>query len=152
MSLSTVPAVLAALVTLAREVLPEKVDLFDGQPDRDISDEAVIIGFTGNPLEAAVEDTRSVEEITRARDRERYEITCLATSWIAEDATISEVRLRAFSFVDLIAARIAQDHTMGGACGKSRISVVALAQMNSNSGPVATIMFTVAVDAFTGRP
>lgn len=151
MSLSTVPLVLTALVALARDVLPNTVDLFDGQPDRDVADETVVIGFTGDPLAAAVEDTRSVEEITRERDRERYEITCLATSWLGEGYSVEEVRARVFSFVDGISSRIAQDHTMGGVCGKSRVSTVAVAQAQTNTGPVVTVMFTVFVDAFTRR-
>jgi hypothetical protein len=151
MALSTVPAVLEALVSTAAAALPG-VAVFDGQPDRDIPDECVVIGFTGNGLEAAVEDTRTVEEITRARDRERYEVFNLATSWLGEETDMVAVRLRAFALVDAIAARIAADHTLGGACGKCRVSVVGLSQMQTGQGAVATILFTVAVDAFTGRP
>lgn len=151
MSLSTVPLVLTALVALTRDVLPDTVDLFDGQPDRDVADETVVIGFTGNAMDAAVEDTRSVEEITRDRDRERYEITCLATSWLGEDYAMEEVRARVFTFVDGISSRIAADHTMGGVCGKSRVSTTAVAQAQTDTGPVVTVMFTIFVDAFTRR-
>lgn len=151
MSLSTVPLVLAKLVALSRAVLPEAVDVFDGQPDRDVPDECVVIGFTGNPLEAAVEDTRSVEEISRERDRERYAITCLATSWLGEDYPMEEVRDHAFALVDLIAAKVAEDHTLGGLVMRTRVSSVALAQMQSDTGAVATIMFEVSIDAFTRR-
>lgn len=152
MSLSTVPATLTALVAVARAVLPETVYVYDGQPDEDVPDECVVIGFTGDPLAAAVEDTRSVEEITRAVDRERYEITSLATSWLGEDASMEEVRARAYGFIDLIAARVAQDHTLGGVVGKSRVGTTALAQMQTSTGAVATVMWTLSVDAFTGRP
>ncbi|MEV0237563.1 hypothetical protein [Nonomuraea sp. NPDC050786] len=151
MAYSTIPAVLAALVSTARGVLPESVSVYDGQPDRDPSDECVVIGFTGNPLEAAVEDTRTVEEITRERDRERYEVTNLASSWLGQETDLQAVRLRAFSFVDAVAAALAQDQTLGGVCMRARVSVVGLAQMQTNRGAEATIMFTVAVDAFTGR-
>ncbi len=152
MALSTVPAVLTALVTSARAALPPEVVVFDGQPDRDAPDECVVIGFTGNALEAAVEDTRSVEEITRARDRERYQVTNLATSWLGEDQDMEAVRVRAFGFVDRIAAALAADPTLGGACMQARVSVTGLAQMQTAQGAVATVMFTVSVDAFTGRP
>lgn len=152
MSISTVPAALAALVAIARDVLEESVGVFDGQPDRDVPDECVVVGFTGDPLAAAVEDTRSVEEITRAVDRERYEITSLSTSWLGEDASMEEVRGRAYGFIDLIAARVAQDHTMGGVVGKSRVGTTALAQMQTETGAVATVMWTLSVDAFTGSP
>lgn len=152
MSLSTVPATLTAFVALARSVLPEDVDVFDGQPDRDPADEAVVIGFTGDPQAAAVEDTRSVEEITRAVDRERYEITNLSTSWLGEDATMEEVRARAYEFIDLIAAAVAADHTLGGVVGKSRVSTTAMAQMQTTTGPSVVVMWTLTVDAFTGRP
>lgn len=152
MTYSTVPGVLAALVVKARDMLPEGVTVYDGQPDSDPSDECVVIGFTGNPLEAAVEDTRSVEEMTRERDRERYEVTNLATSWLGEETDMEAVRLRAFSFVDVLAAALAADQTLGGACMLARIAVVGLAQMQTTRGAVATIQFTVSVDAFTGRP
>lgn len=138
-------------MALAIAVMPEAVDVFDGQPDRDISNEAMVIGFTGNALEAAVEDTRSVEEIGRERDRERYEITCLATSWMGSDQNMDEVRNRVYELVGFLASGIAADHTLGGACMRSRLSTVALAQMQSQDGAVATVMFTISVDAFTRR-
>lgn len=160
MAISTVPAVLAALVSITRTAMEEievpaghaPVTVFDGHPDRDPPDDCVIIGFTGDPREAAVEDTRSVEEITRERDRERYEITNLATSWLGQDQNLQEVRERAFSFVDAVARELARDQTLGGMCMRARISVAALAQMQTNEGATATIMWTVAVDAFSGRP
>jgi hypothetical protein len=151
MAISTVPAVLNALVAATSAALPN-LTVFDGQPDRDIPDECVVIGFTGNGAEAAVEDTRTVEEITRDRDRERYEITNLATSWLGEETDMAAVRDRAFGFVDAVARSLAADQTLGGVCMRARVSVVGLAQMQTGSGAVATVMFTVAVDAFSGRP
>lgn len=153
MAYSTVPAVMNALVTLTRaEITDEKVEVIYGQPDHDIEDKAVIFGFTGVPNEAAVEDTRTVEQITRERDRERYDITGLATSWMGQETDIQAVVEDAFLLLDKIAKVIATDHTLGGACGKSRISFSAVAPVQSGTGAVATIQFVIAVDAFTGRP
>lgn len=151
MAVSTIPAVLAALVAATRAALPE-LTVFDGQPDRDVPDECVVIAFTGDGREAAVEDTRSVEEMTRERDRERYEITNLATSWLGSEQDMAAVRLRAFSFVDAVARSLAADQTLGGACMRARVSVAGLSQMQTENGAVATVMWTVAVDAFSGRP
>jgi hypothetical protein len=64
---------------------------------------------------------------------------------------MEETRNRVYELIGLIAARIAQDHTLGGACGKSRLATAALAQAQTDSGPVATVMFTIFVDAFTRR-
>ena len=67
MSTSTVPAVLDALVALARAVLtPERVQVLDGGPHRDTEPDVVAIGFTGDPGEACVTDTRTRERTARA--------------------------------------------------------------------------------------
>lgn len=152
MALSTVPAVLAALVDLVSDEADSETEVLYGQPDHEVEGDVIVIAFTGVPNEAAVEDTRSVEEITRERDRERYEITCLASSWPGSDTDLKAVTERAFDLLDLVGTVCAKDQTLGRTCMRARVGFAALAPTQTQDGAVATIQFRVSVDAFTGRP
>ncbi|WP_433225603.1 hypothetical protein [Actinomadura formosensis] len=148
MSVSTVPAVLDALVARARAALPE-VQVLDGGPHRDTDPDVVAIGFTGDPGEAAVEDTRTREQLATSPDRERYEITSLASSWRGEEHDAKAVRDRVYEMLDALAAELERDQRLGGLVNRARLSSGAFAQEQTNKGAVATVRFVVSVDAFT---
>lgn len=150
MSTSTVPAVLDALVALARAVLtPERVQVLDGGPHRDTEPDVVAIGFTGDPGEACVTDTRTREQLASAPDREQYEVTSLASAWKGHETDAKAVRDRAYEIVNLLAAELERDQRLGGLVNRARLSTGEFAQEQTTKGAVATVRFVITVDAFT---
>lgn len=151
-TVSTIPACLDALVAAARRAIPDPdVQVTDGQPVEDISDDIVCIGFTGDPNDTAVQSTRTQQQGSPAPDRESYDITCLACSWQGQDHDVKPVRDRVYEFVNLLAAELATDPTLGRTVGRSRISMDSFAQGQTDRGAVAMVRFTVHVEAFTRR-
>lgn len=151
MSLSTVPHVLSSLVDLVSAAADDDTEVLYGQPDHEVEGDVIVIAFTGVANEAAVEDTRSVEELTRERDRERYEVTCMLSSWMGSDTDLKAVTERAFELLDLVGSVVAADQTLGQTCMRARVGFNALAPTQTQDGAVATIQFRVSVDAFTRR-
>lgn len=150
MATSTVPAVLDAILALLR-ASPDLsgVQVVDGQPLRTDPD-VVCIGFTGNAGESSVESTRTVEQLKRQPDREQYEITSLASSWSGATDPVA-VRNRAYELLDVVAAELAKDPRLGGLVTEVRLSSDRFAQEQTSKGAVATVMFTITVNAFTRR-
>lgn len=160
-TVSTIPACLKALTAAAERAIPPAqregrtvpLAVVLGQPDRGQtgSDDIVCIAFTGEPGEAAVTSNREQEQGHTAPDRESYDVQCLSSSWRGQDdATAQEVLDRAYEMVNALAAELAADATLGGAVGRTWISTDALAQAQTERGAVATVRFTVHVEAFTG--
>lgn len=147
-TVSTVPACLSALVAAARRALPG-VQVVDGQPSDDIDDDLLMVGFTGEPGEAAVTSTRAQQQGTPAPDRESYDVTCLAASWHGHHDDPVGVRVRAYELVNALAAELAADTTLGGTVGRSRISTDSFAQAQTERGATAVVRFVVHVEAFT---
>lgn len=144
--ISTIPEVIDALVALGREQLPD-VQVVDGQPVTSALD-IVCIGFTGEPGEPAVESIRGHEQLATEPDLESYAITCLASS-LRGDTDAKAARDRAYEMVNTIASAIADDQTLGGVAGYTRLSIESLTQQQVTNGAEATVRFVVAVDAFT---
>jgi hypothetical protein len=149
---STVPAFLDALMARLRDALPG-VQVIDSHPGdrRDIADEVIIVGFTGTPGEAAVLDTRTIEQVTRDPDRESYDVTSIASvsTGDADDDAVKRVRERTYQLVDAVAELLAADQTLGGAVMAARVSADELAQAITDGGAYAAVRFTVHVDAYT---
>ncbi|MGW0805268.1 hypothetical protein [Nonomuraea sp. NPDC002799] len=149
-TVSTVPACLEALVAAATRALPG-VQVVDGQPNRDLDDNLVMIAFTGEPGEQAVTSNRAQQQASTAPDRESYDVTCLAAAWGGHEDDPVPVRNTAYGFVNAIATELAADTTLGGVVGRSRISTDAFAQAQTERGAAAVVRFVVHVEAFTGR-
>ncbi|MFD0902335.1 hypothetical protein [Actinomadura sediminis] len=148
MAASTVPAALDALVGGLRTTLPD-VQVVDGPP-LTTNPDVICVGFSGVPGEPAVESTRTREQLAREPDRESYDIACLASSW--SGATDPKpVRDRAYELLDAVAARLGADPTLGGAVMSTRVSAESLIPEQTDQGAVATVTFTVHVDAFARR-
>jgi hypothetical protein len=144
---STVPACLDALVQAARDELPG-VQVIDGQPVEELAPDVVMIGFTGQPSEAAITSTLTREVYARSPDREQYDIACLASSWRG-DTDPKAVRDRAFELVDAVTGALADDQTLGGAVLRARLSAESVIPEQTTDGAVCTVGFTVHVDAFS---
>lgn len=155
-TVSRVPEAIDALIALVRTALAsagvdgQPVQVLDGPPVTTTEDDVVAVAFTGNPGEAAVESTRTREQLTTDPDRESFEITCLASSWRGSDE-MKPVRDRVYEFIDLINAELMRDPTMGGAVARSNLRSDSLALEQTDKGPVATVLFVVGCDAFTRR-
>jgi len=146
-AVSTVPAVLDAIVAAVRAALPG-VEVWDGQPVKQTEDDVICIAFTGEPDEAAVNSTISLEQMARDPARESYNITCLTSSWKGE-ADPKAVRDRAYELVDGVATALATDQTLAGLVMRAMLSTQAFAQAQTDRGAVATVQFVIHVDAYT---
>lgn len=144
---STIPACLDALVQAARSALAG-VQVIDGQPAETLEPDVLMIGFTGQPSEAAVTSTLTREVYARSPDREQYDIACLASSWRG-DTDPKVVRDRAFELVDAVTGVLADDQTLGGVVLRARLSAGSVIPEQTTDGATCTIGFTVHVDAFT---
>lgn len=145
-SVSTIPAVLDALVAAARRVLPG-VQVVDGQPLA-AEQEIVCVGFTGEPGETSVENIRTREQVTLDPDRESYEITCLAAV-LRGETDAAAVRARVYEMVSALASELATDPTLGGVCGRTQLTTEDLAQEQTKQGAQAIVRFVISVDAWT---
>ncbi|GAA3077840.1 hypothetical protein [Streptosporangium carneum] len=145
-TVSTVPAVLEALVAAARRVLPG-VQVVDGQPLA-ADQEIICVGFTGEPGETSVENVRTREQVTLDPDRESYEITCLVAV-LRGEADAAAVRARVYEMVSILAGELATDPTLGGVCGRTQLTTEDLAQEQTTKGAQAVVRFVITVDAWT---
>lgn len=149
---STTPRVLKELIDRSRRVLPD-VQICDGQPvpPEDAAPDLICIGFTGQVGEPAVSTSQSRDQKTTSPERESYDITCLSSSWAGEQSDPEIVRNRCYELVNYLALEVAKDQTLGGKCGKARITTGDFAQEQTTKGAVATLRFVVHIDAFTSR-
>lgn len=144
--MSTVPAVLDALVAAAHFALSgTDVLVVDGQPLQ-LQEDMLVIGFAGNNDEPAVEATLTREQLAVRPDRESYDVVCLASSWRG-DPDPKVVRDRAYELLGLFAAQLAGDPLLGGLVMSCRVASELLVQAHTSKGPVATVRFVVHVDA-----
>jgi hypothetical protein len=143
---STVPAAIDALVALWRGAL-DGVQVADGEPI-EIENDLLVVGFIDVPGEAAVTSTRTREQLAAEPDRESYDITCLASSFSGV-TDFKTVRDTAYGLVNTAAAALAGDDTLDGLVMQSRITADDLIQEQTEKGAVATVRFTVHVDAYT---
>jgi hypothetical protein len=148
---STVPAVLDALVQRWTLAVPDAL-VVDCQPPRDFdSADLILVGFTGTPGAASVTNTISIEQMAVTPDREQYDITCMVSAWKGVEDDVKAVRDRAYEMVDLIAAALADDQTLGGLVMLMHLTTSTLAQYFTDDGVSADVQVVVSVDAFTRR-
>jgi hypothetical protein len=146
-TVSTVPAVLDAIVAAVRQALPG-VEVVDGQPVKQTEDDVICVGFTGQPGEAAVENTLTREQMATDPDRESYNITCVASSWAGEQPDPVVVRNRAYELVDGVVGALASDTALREIVMRAMLSTQAFAQEQTTAGAVATVQFVIHVDAY----
>jgi hypothetical protein len=151
--MSTIPAVLDALVAAVRAVMPD-VQVCDGQPAEDLADEVVVVGWQMERAAVSVDWHR--QDAGGMVDREIYDVAGLI-SVVTGDTTTKPVRDRAFELWDLLAAELRRDPTLGVAgVMRARPFVAAFDQVQTSGddvsagGASATISWVVLVDAFDG--
>ncbi|GGV34200.1 hypothetical protein GCM10010182_67600 [Actinomadura cremea] len=144
--ISTVPAVLDALVARWTEALPE-VQVADGQPVVTEND-LIAVGLHDVPGEPAVNSTRTIEQLAAQPDRESYDVSCIASSFTGA-VEFKPIRDRVYELVNAAAGALAADQTLGGLVMVARLTSDDLIQEQTEQGAVATVRFTVHVEAFT---
>lgn len=156
MDVSTIPAVLDKLVVVHRlavagMTLPDRlpVQVLDGGPHKDTDPEVMAVGFTGIAGETAVESTLTIEQMTAEPSRERYDVTCLASSWLGEQKDPKLVRDRLYALLNAVAAEIARDQTLGGLLMRAHISSQLFAPQQTGKGAVANVRYVVHCDGYT---
>jgi len=159
---STVPAALAGLAA-AFSAAPglEGVLILDGpEVTASTASEAVTVGFTGQRMshtgaypEAAAVDSEgdtALAGLSLSGQEETYTVHNMVA--VRDGGTdIVAVRVRAYELLAACGAALAADKTLGGAVAMARITTSSLTQDQTQRGALATVMFDVAVSAFTGR-
>lgn len=150
--MSTIPAALDALVAAASQAWPD-VQVLDGGPTTEVSDDVIAIGYSGSPSEADVRSTLTREQLDMQPDLESYDVSCMASAWRGDarrdgrpDA--QTVRRRAFELLAGIRAELARDSRLGGAVMMARMSTLDMVADQTQAGPVCTVRFAVHIDAF----
>lgn len=147
-TVSTIPACLDALITLARAACPD-ADVFDGDPPvvGDVADDVVAIGWTGQPDEVAIEASGQAARFS-GPDAETYDVQCVIECWAGAETDAKTVRDNAFAMLDAIGGQVKADSRLGGAVALAQISVARVTQGQTEQGAVCQVQFTVHVEAF----
>jgi hypothetical protein len=129
----------------------DAVRVFDGGPVREseVPADVIAIGFSAED-DTVVTDTRTAEQMASSPDTERYDVTCVASSWKGQKTDAKAVRDRAYELVDLLAAELANDPTLGRTVLRARVSSTSMGQAQTNLGATCSVTFTVSVMAVTG--
>jgi hypothetical protein len=147
-TVSTIPAVLDALVAIARTALPDG-QVFDGPPTAEMQGDLVMIGFAYPPGTPAITEARARQQYAPSPDSESYDIANLFCAWPGGDNDLKVARDRAFAMVDAFAAGLASDPQLGGLVKRVRISTNTYVPEQTTSGASVTVPVTVHIDANT---
>ena len=140
MSASTIPAAVDALLRTIRAAT--NVQVFDGQPTRDIEADVIVVGWS--PSRPAVDGDHEAEVVG---ERETYEIACLASSFTGS-ADAKPVRDRAFELYTIVHDAIRANKRLDGTVIWARTTVLGMDQAQTDKGATATVEFVVRVNAF----
>lgn len=144
---STVPAAIAALVTLCQTAVTD-ADVYDGPPTGGDYLDWVGVGYDPSGGDAVTVSTDWASLGTQ-RHEENYDITCTLGS-ASGDAVMTTRRARAYALLDAVAAGIAADYTLGGSVRIAHVTGHSLLQDLDEQGLTAGIRFTVNVAARIG--
>ncbi|MEV4180185.1 hypothetical protein AB0J28_01900 [Streptosporangium canum] len=151
--MSTIPAVLDALVAAAERAWPD-VQVLDGGPTTELRDDVIAIGYSGSAAESDVRSTLTGEQLDLQPDLERYDVMCMTSAWRGDaqrdgkpDARTT--RRRAFELLAGLRRELAHDPRLGGLVMMARLSTLDLVADQTSAGPVCTVRFVVHIDAFT---
>lgn len=143
---STVPAVISALVTSVTNALPD-VQVIDGEPLNNLKPDFVAIGW--DDQSPAIVMDRMIPGLPKRRGREEsYEIACHAVSWRGGANAAQTVLARCFEMYNDIQAALLADHTLGGAATQAEVSAAAYTPAQTDKGPIGSLRFSIHVDAW----
>lgn len=152
--LTTVPAVLAALVKLGEDTLltPEKVTVYDGPPDVDnLPAEFLCIGFTRDEDEASVDG--STTDDGNHISSESYAVHCMLSVNTGDmgPRAVGDRRTRCAALLGLFATALRNDPSLGQvltAGARATLSDFSWIYGPSTDGTYAEVEFDVNVAAF----
>lgn len=149
---STVPDALDALVAAFRGA-PGLADVavFDGPVVTGSGQqEAVTVGIGDQEDPTAIEGQNDREGLAATPDREQYGIRCavIVRKGVGD---ISAARRRAYQLLGEIGGLLAADPRLGGTVMRAQLGASNLAQEQDGKGALASLTFTVEVDAYTRR-
>lgn len=149
---STAPAAIAGLVaTLGGSAVLDGVAVFDGPVvNGSTAVEVITVGYTGGEDEDSADATEAIAGLSVQQSRERYVVRC-AASVRNGSADMAAARNRAYDLLGYVGEALAGDKTLSGAVMKAMLGAHTLRQAQDSRGALATVVFEVAVDAFTRR-
>lgn len=144
MPVSTVPAAISALLTLAQAAITN-ADVFAGPPNTANYQDWVGIAYDPTGGEIVRTDT-AWAALGAQRYEESYEITCTIG---AESGDLDPVgqRARAYELLDSLGAALTADYALGGAVRTAHISGHSLISEVDDNGWSEVLRFTVSVQA-----
>ncbi|MFD9949822.1 hypothetical protein ACFWYW_55865 [Nonomuraea sp. NPDC059023] len=150
--MSTIPAVLDALVAAAERALPD-VQVLDGGPTVEVCDDVIAIGYSGS-TEPDVRSILTREQLDMQPDLERYDVMCMASAWRGDAHNDGRpdsktVRDRVFQLLAGLRDELARDPQLGGVVMMARMSTMDVMFHQTKAGPVCEARFQVHVDAFS---
>jgi hypothetical protein len=151
-TLTTVPAVLVALVALGEATLPSGFTVYDGPPDVDnLPGEFLCVGWSRDEDEAGVDGGTADEGNGTAS--ETYAVHCLISvaTGDVETGAVARRRARVTELFTAFAAALRADATLAGvltAGGSATLGTWAWVYGPSTDGTFAEIEFDVNVAAY----
>lgn len=142
--MSSVPAALTALVTLATTALPG-VSVWDGPPLEEAAD-LLMVGYSGEDDAPAVTVTADPADLGGASCWEDYDVAC-ELSCATGDQALTATRARLFGFFAALKSALAVDQKLGGVVARAYVSQWSLVQALTATGTVVGVRFTVHVQA-----
>lgn len=148
---STVPAAIDGLVAAFGALELDGATIIDGpRVGGGTLNGVIIVGWTGDESPESTSGTSMLASYSTQRQREQYTITCAASVLRGGKNKMSAARTRAFELYGAAAGALAADKTLGGVVMSARSGELNLVQSQDSRGAVATVVFAVDVDAFTG--
>lgn len=148
---STIPAVLDALVAVARTALPDG-QVFDGPPTEEMQGDLVMIGFAYPPGTPAVTESRTQRQYAPSPDAESYDVANLFCAWPGGDTNLKAARDRAYAMIDAFADGLATSPLLDGLVMDVRLSAGSYIPEQTTSGAAVTVPVTVHIEAVTRQP
>lgn len=150
MSVSTIPALIDALVAQATTALAGTATVYDGYPDTKDPSAFLAVGVDDPESQASASSVSGQQSMaTMGTDRSRDEVfslTCAAYAWNS-DADQKAARDDAAAILEAVATLLRADPTMGvGLPGRvvCQIDTVSLSQDKNANGADALFIFAIA--------
>ncbi len=148
---SRVPATLDALVALFSGVSSLQGIVRDGPTvTGDAAQDIVLVGYTGVDDAGAADGTLIPEGMALEPNREQFSVQCAALS-LRGNQDMGDARRTAYAMFAACGAALISDHTLGGLVLRAAISDYSLTQEQTDGGALASVLFSVACDAYTER-
>jgi hypothetical protein len=153
-ALTTVPAVLSALVALGNATLAaESVTVYDGAPDVDnLPDEFLSIGFSRDEEDASVEGASTDDGNYTSSESFAVHCTLSVATGDVDSGGVAARRTRCAALFALFATALRADPTLGGALtaaqGKATLGAFSWAYGPATTGTFAEVEFDVTVSAY----